>query len=184
MSKIKIAFIGSHGTGKSSAASHLGAVLKQNNPAKSIKIIEENVREVSRLVGGKINTPEFQKLCMVQHLTQEFSAEQLYDVVICDRSAVDTLIYGLVYNLKLPSEYFSLAINHLNTFHKIYFVRPDSPGAYIANDNFRDTNIEIRAEVDKEFERLLKLWGGNYTELKTHEIFKFDYIKDIYEDKA
>lgn len=175
--KVKYGFVGSHGTGKSSAATHLAAMLKQRNRDKSVKTLEENVREVSKIFGNKINTPEFQKLCMVDHLQKEFIAEQLYDMVVCDRTALDTLVYGLVYKISLPPEYFSLAINHLNSFTHIYFVRPDNTSSNIVNDGFRDTDIEIRNLVDQEFERLLKLWGGKYTEVKTSEIFDFPYIQ-------
>lgn len=173
----KYAFVGSHGTGKSSAATYLASVLKEKNRSKSVKVIEENVRELSKLFGDKINNHDFQRLCMVDHLTKELTAEQIYDIIVCDRTALDTLVYGLVYGIKLPSEYFSLAINHMSTFHHVFFVRPDKSNMEITNDGFRDTDIDMRNKVDEEFERMLKLWGGRYTEVRTNEIFDFPYIQ-------
>ncbi len=175
----KYAFCGSHGTGKSSATSYLASILKQHNRTKSVKVIEENIREVSKLFGNKLNSPDFQRLAMIDHLHKELTAEQIYDIIVCDRSAIDTLVYGLVYHIELPSEYFSLAMNHLSTFDHIFFVRPDSLDAHIADDGYRDTNIDIRNEVDKQFERMLKLWGGKYTEVRTADIFTFPYLEAL-----
>lgn len=172
--KQKYGFIGSHGVGKSSAATYLASVLKKEYRHKSVKVLEENVREIARFFDGKINTPAFQKLCMVDHLQKEFVSEQLHDIVVCDRTALDTLVYGIIYKIPLPPEYFSLAINHLNSFTKLYFVRPDSD--VITDDGFRDTNIQIRNDVDKEFERLLSLWGGKYEILYTKDVFTHKYL--------
>lgn len=175
----KYCFTGSHGTGKSSAATFLAAILKKEHRSKSVKVIEENVREISNLFSGKINNPDFQRFCMIDHLHKELLAERVYDIIVCDRSAMDTLVYGLVYNITLPSEYFSLAMNHLHTFDHIFFVRPDDNNSEIANDGFRDTDQVIRNEVDKQFERMLNLWGGKYTIVKTKEIFDFPYQQHL-----
>lgn len=177
----KYAFVGSHGTGKSSAVLHLGAKLKEHYRTKSVKVIEENVREVGKLFGNKLNNPEFQKLCMIDHIHKELTAERTYDTIVCDRSALDTLVYGLVYNIELPSEYFSLAMNHLNTCKHVYFIRPDDYSSPLADDGYRDTDINIRNEIDKQFERMLKLWGGPYTEIRAKDVYRFDYIEHIKE---
>ena len=173
----KYVFVGSHGCGKSSAVSYLASLLKQNDPSKNVGVIHENVREISRVVGGKINTPNFQHLCMIDHVHKELSMAPLYDYLIIDRSALDTLVYGLSYGLKLNSEYFSLALNHMNTYDKVFFVRPDHYDSNIANDGFRDTDPIMRAEVDKQFDKMLRLWGGKFIEVRTREIFTFDYTK-------
>jgi len=179
MKKQKYVFVGSHGTGKSSAATYLSSLLKQHNRDKSVKVIEENVREISRLFGDKLNSPDFQRLVMIDHIHKEITAEQIYDIIVCDRSAIDMLVYGLVYNIQLPSEYFSLAMNHLNTCTHVYFVRPDGDDSELVSDGYRDTNKTVRNEVDKQFERMLKLWGGAYTEIKTRDIYTFNYIEHI-----
>lgn len=175
----KFVFVGSHGTGKSSAATFLAAQLKQRDPSKSVKVIEENVREIARLVGNKLNTPEFQRLCMVDHIQKEVFNEMLYDIIVCDRTAIDTLVYGLVYRIPLPAEYYSLALNHLDSFTTVFFVRPDSDASQITDDGFRDTDAEMRKEVDLQFEKMLALWGGKVVVVKTSEVFNFDYLKHI-----
>lgn len=164
--KIKILFCGTHGTGKSTAALVKAAELKEANRTRSVKVIEENVREIQRLSRVDINTPAFQKLCFVDHLHKELLFENLYDTIIADRTAFDTLVYGLAVGIKLPPEYFSLAIRHLDTFNEIYFYRPKDTAAAILNDGFRDTDIQFRNHVDMMFEHMLKLWGGSYIEVR------------------
>jgi nicotinamide riboside kinase len=175
----KYVFLGSHGTGKSSAASHLASILKRKDPSKNIGTIPENVREVTSMVGGKINTSDYQHLCMIDRIHRELRLQPLYHTLVIDRSALDPLVYGMSYQLKLKSEYFSLALNHMSSYDKVFFVRPNHYEDLIADDGFRDTDAVMRAEVDKQFEKMLGLWGGEYTELKTKEIFTFDYLKVI-----
>ncbi len=174
---LKIAFCGTHGTGKSSSVSHLGSLLKKEYPAKSVKVIEENIREIAPLFNNVLNSYEFQRYAMVDHLHKELAAEQIYDIIVCDRAALDTLIYGLCYGIKLPSEYFTLALHHMNTFNHVFFVRPDSN--VVVNDGFRDTNLELRTEVDVQFEKMLKLWGGPYTEVRSSQIYTYPYINKL-----
>lgn len=175
----KYAFVGSHGTGKSSGASFLGSLLKKTFPKYSVKVIEENIREISPLFNNVLNTFEFQRIAMIDHLHKELIAEQIYNVVVCDRSALDTLVYGLCYGVKLPSEYFTLALHHMNTFNQVFFVRPDSQQSELANDGFRDTDVKQRNEVDGQFEKILKLWGGSFIEIRTSNIFSFPYLEHI-----
>lgn len=176
---LKIAVIGSHGTMKSSASNHIAALLKREFPLKSIKLLEENVREVARFFPNGINTTEFQKFCIVDRIHREFIAEQVYDVIVCDRTPTDTVVYGLSYSIPLPTEYFTIALNHLEDYDIVIFIRPDSKGQEVADDGFRDADRAKRDEVDAEFERLLKMCGGKYIEVRTSEVFTFDYLKAL-----
>lgn len=163
--KQKILYTGAHGTGKSTAALQRASEIKSLDRKLSVKVIEENIREIERVCKFNRNTPEFQKLVFVDHLHKELLFEGLYDVLVCDRTAIDTLVYGLVYKIQLPPEYFTLALRHLDTFTEINFYRPLDKDINIINDGFRDTDKEMRDQVDQEFERVLKLWGGKYNEI-------------------
>lgn len=176
---MKLVFCGAHGTGKSTAATHLAALLKTANPRKSVVCLEENVRRIVKLTDGKLNTLEFQKLGIADQLFRETSSELLHDIVISDRTLLDYLVYGVVEGNSLPLEYFLLVRKHLKTFNKIYFVRPDSYDDKIANDGFRDIDLEFRKKVDKKFKVMLKYDKVNYTEIKSSEILTYDYLKDL-----
>jgi len=177
--KYKIGVIGSHGTGKSTAATHLTSILKQSNPKKSVVCLEENVRRIAKFTDGKLNTIEFQKLAMADQLFRETSNEILHDIIITDRTLLDYLVYGVLERNSLPWEYFLLVRKHLKTFKKIYFIRPDSYEDKIANDHFRDTDLEYRKVVDKKFKTMLRYGKVAYTEIKSSEILTYDYLKDL-----
>jgi len=165
---MKYAFIGSHGTGKSSAAHFLAARLKREDPTKSVKVLEESVRETTKLVG--INNANFQKLAISESIYNQVFYSSVYDIVICDRIPLDYIIYAIHYGVVLPKPYYDIAIDNALEFDKIYFVRPDNTP--IANDGFRFTDLEERAKIDIEFQNLLSYSGIIFEELKTQDVFK------------
>lgn len=172
-----ISFSGAHGTGKSSAVMQCGATLKKHLYDKSITIIEENAREIARYFGGLKNSLEFNRLCMIDHLHKEFRSLELHDITITDRTVLDTLVYAMTYQVPIPAEYYSLAMNHMKNYSSVVFVRPDSPATSITNDGFRDTDLTMRNEIDKMFEKMLSLTGVPIVELRTKDISTFDYLK-------
>jgi hypothetical protein len=173
---IKICIIGSHGLGKSTSVLKCAHELKKLYHTKSIGVINENVKEVTRLT-KELNNSNFQKLGILDYVKKELESEGLYDILVSDRTAFDILVYGLYFNVEIPTEYQELAMSNLNTFTKVIFLRPDNYEQAIIDDGFRFTNIEERNEIDREFERLLILWGGEYIELKTSQIDTYPFNK-------
>lgn len=165
---MKYAFIGSHGTGKSSAAHFLAAKLKKEDPTKSIKVIEESVRITSKLVS--INNANFQKASILGNLYDQVIYKSVYDIVICDRIAFDYLVYGKHFNIELSDAYRDMCIENAKKFDKIYFVRPDN--APIADDGFRFTDIEERNKIDLLFQDMLNYHEIPYEEIRTEDVFK------------
>lgn len=163
----KIGFLGSHGTGKSSAAHFLAAKLKKEDPTKSVKVLEESVRETSKLVG--INNNSFQKLAILDSLYDQILYSSTYDIIICDRIPFDYTVYADHYGVFLELDYYRLAYNNAKDFDKIYFVRPDNTP--IANDGFRFTDIQDRNKIDELFKKTLEEYFIDYEELRTDDIF-------------
>lgn len=165
---MKLAFVGSHGTGKSAAAHFMAAKLKKEDPTKTIKVLEESVREIAKIVG--INNPEFQKLAILDNLYKQIYYSSTHNVLICDRTAFDYYVYGNYYDVNVDNSYWLLAIRNLKEFDKVYFIRPDNTP--IADDGFRFTDIEERNKIDKYFLALLEQCDIKYEELRTEDIFK------------
>jgi nicotinamide riboside kinase len=165
---MKIGFVGSHGTGKSSAAHFMAAKLKKKDPTKSVKLLEESVREITKLVG--INNPEFQKLAILDSIYNQVLYSSMYDIVICDRVAYDYVVYADYYKVDLDNPYRLLALKNLREFDQVYFVRPDSTP--IADDGFRFTDTTQRDEIDKLFLGMLEQSNISYKEIRTEEVFK------------
>lgn len=174
----KISVVGTHGVGKSTLSYHLAALLKKAHPTKSVICLEENVREITKITDGNFTSLEFTKLAIYDQLFREVKASLLYDIMVTDRSLVDYMIYG-----QLNGNYYGFdedAPLHMFGFNQIYFLRPDKVDSPIANDGFRDTDLDFRNKVDSEFAKFfLENKELHPVELKTSEIFTHDYLQDL-----
>jgi len=89
----KLAFIGSHGVGKTTLCYGLAARLK----ARDIHL--EMVREVARRcplpINQDTNLPA-QSWILHTQIAEELAAQSEYDVVLCDRSVLDNYVYLLL----------------------------------------------------------------------------------------
>lgn len=91
--KCKVAFIGSHGVGKTTLCYGLAARLKVRDVALEV------VREVARRCPLPINqatSVESQSWILHTQVAEELAAQSHYGVVICDRSVLDNYVYLLV----------------------------------------------------------------------------------------
>lgn len=91
--KCKVAFIGSHGVGKTTLCYGLAARLKVRDVALEV------VREVARRCPLPINqatSVESQSWILHTQVAEELAAQAHYGVVICDRSVLDNYVYLLV----------------------------------------------------------------------------------------
>lgn len=90
---LKIAFIGSHGVGKTTLCYGLAARLKSRDHPVEV------VHEVARRCPLPINrdtTLAAQAWILHTQIAEELVAEARYPVVICDRSALDNYVYLLL----------------------------------------------------------------------------------------
>lgn len=89
----KIAFIGSHGVGKTTLCYGLAARLKARDVALDV------VHEVARRCPLPINEETSlasESWILYTQIAEELVAASLYPVVICDRSALDNYVYLLL----------------------------------------------------------------------------------------
>lgn len=92
-SSFKVAFIGSHGVGKTTLCYGLAAELK----ARDVTL--EVVREVARrspLPINQVTSVSSQSWILHTQIAEELAAESQNGVVICDRSVLDNYVYMLV----------------------------------------------------------------------------------------
>jgi thymidylate kinase len=86
----KIAFIGTHGVGKTTLCFDLGAVLKKRG------LHVDLVKEVARLSPLPINRKtslEAQLWILTTQIAEEIRSSALHEVVVCDRSVLDNYAY-------------------------------------------------------------------------------------------
>lgn len=88
--RLKIAFVGTHGVGKTTLCFDLAAQLKRLDLAVDL------VKEVARRCPLPINeetTFDAQAWILHTQVAEEIAAAALYDVVVCDRSVLDNYAY-------------------------------------------------------------------------------------------
>jgi Molybdopterin guanine dinucleotide synthesis protein B. len=88
--RLKVAFVGTHGVGKTTLCYDLASQLKR------LDLGVEIVKEVARRCPLPINeetTPDAQAWILHTQIAEEIAAAAAYEVVICDRSVLDNYAY-------------------------------------------------------------------------------------------
>lgn len=145
---MKIAFMGSHGVGKTTLCFDVAARLKR------LDLGVDLVKEVARACPLPINkdtTLEAQSWILHSQIAEELAAESRYEVVICDRSVLDNYAY-LVHHAGRRSEYDALVREWMRGYGGLFKVPILHPPSF---DGTRDTSGTFQAEVDRLIDELL-----------------------------
>ncbi len=92
-SAFKIAFIGSHGVGKTTLCYGLAARLKKRDV--SLEVVHEVARRCPLPINEETSIAS-QSWILHTQIAEELTAEARYPVVICDRSVLDNYVYLLI----------------------------------------------------------------------------------------
>ena len=145
---MKIAFIGTHGVGKTTLCYELAAALKREGVHVDI------VKEVDRLSPMPINQKtslEAQSWIFFTQMAEEIRSSSQHDVVVCDRSVLDNYAYlMLAFGRQLPIERF---MHHWMKSYDLLFKVPFS--GQLAADGVRDTDTFFAEAVDHLVDKLL-----------------------------
>lgn len=91
--RCKIAFLGTHGVGKTTLCYGLAARLKARD--LSVEVVHEVARR-SPLPINAATTREAQRWIFLQQICEEIVAASRYAIVLCDRSVLDNYVYLLL----------------------------------------------------------------------------------------
>jgi nicotinamide riboside kinase len=91
--RAKIAFIGSHGVGKTTLCYALAARLKRSDVA--LEIVHEVARRSPLPINEQTTIPA-QRWILLAQIAEEVVAAERYPVVLCDRSVLDNYVYLLL----------------------------------------------------------------------------------------
>jgi nicotinamide riboside kinase len=152
---MKIAFMGSHGVGKTTLCFDVAARLKR------LDLGVDLVKEVARACPLPINkdtTLEAQSWILHTQIAEELAAESRYEVVVCDRSALDNYAY-LVHQVGRRPEYDSLVKEWMGSYKALFKV-PILHAPFF--DGTRDTSSTFQTEVDEIIDELLDDLGVPY----------------------
>ncbi len=138
---VKIAFIGSHGVGKTTLCYDLAAALKKQG------VTVDMVKEVARLSPLPINRQtslEAQMWILSTQIAEEIRSAATHEVVVCDRSVLDNYAY-LVFATS-RQRWLEPLVNRWMKGYDILFKVPiaGSPSA----DGVRDTDEFFMRSID------------------------------------
>lgn len=148
--RFKVAFIGTHGVGKTTLCYGLAARLK----ARDVNV--EIVREVARRSPLPINeTTSVASQSWILHtqIAEELAAEARFGVVICDRSALDNYVYLLV--AAGPQRFLEPLLDEwMATYDLLLHVPivepPTADGVRATDPSFqRAVDVRLREELDR-----------------------------------
>jgi nicotinamide riboside kinase len=145
---VKIAFIGTHGVGKTTLCFDLASRLKRLDLGVDI------VKEVARACPLPINrdtTLEAQSWILHTQIASELAAAAQYEVVICDRSVLDNYAY-LVHRLGRRAEYDALVARWLETYDGLYKVPVIQAPSF---DGTRDVSAVFQEEINDVIDDLV-----------------------------
>lgn len=159
--RLKIAFIGTHGVGKTTLCYGLAARLKARD------VVLEVVHEVARRCPLPINEGTgvgAQSWILHTQIAEELVASERYPVVLCDRSALDNYVYLLL--ARGPqAELETLVTSWMSGYQLLVFV-PTS-GA-LAADGIRATDPEFQRAVEARLRSELRARSLAVLDLSDH----------------
>lgn len=145
---MKIAFIGSHGVGKTTLCFDLAAHLKRRDYSVDL------VKEVARYCPLPINretTLDAQAWILHTQIAQELASAARHDIVICDRSVLDNYAY-LVHKVGRRADLDPMIGKWLEGYTALIKVPIWQSPAY---DGVRDVGREFQQGIDDTLEELI-----------------------------
>jgi len=149
---VKIAFIGSHGVGKTTLCFDLAARLKRLD--FGVDIVKEVVRSCPLPI-NQDTTLEAQAWIIHTQIAEEIAAATQYEAVICDRSVLDNYAY-LVHKVGRRPEYDLLTSRWIATYSGLFKVPVVEAPSF---DGMRDVSGAFQRDIDGVIDKLLHVFG-------------------------
>ena len=149
---MKIAFLGTHGTGKTTLAHELVAKFKKQG------IDAGFLNEVARRCPFPLNeeaTKKSQVWIILSQIIAEMEAEEGCEALVCDRSVLDGYCY-YVNKFGRSPVLEALVREHLKTYSRL--IRVPIREGLLQKDKVRSTNLKFQKDVDDQFNKFTKLF--------------------------
>ena len=155
---MKIAFIGTHGVGKTTLCYELAAALKR------LDLGVDLVKEVARRCPLPINrdtTAQAQEWILHEQVTEEIELAYRYDAIVCDRSVLDNYAY-LVHAAGRRPDLEPFIAHWIRTYSLVVKVPAITPPRF---DGTRDVSVAWQLAIDAQINDLLKLFAVEHLRL-------------------
>jgi thymidylate kinase len=157
---VKIAFIGTHGVGKTSTCYFLAYLIKAKLLEGSDARVEV-VSEVARILADEQKIPlneqttlSAQQMIARKQIQMETEASDHNDIVICDRSYMDNIAYA-EHKFGKQQMFHQTGPAWMKTYDYLFKV-PITKRPF--EDGIRSTDPEFQKAIDKRIDELIKLW--------------------------
>jgi nicotinamide riboside kinase len=168
---MKIAIIGTHGSGKTTIINELARELSLKN--ENFAILPE--------VPGRCPLPinregdlKSQMWIMARQIAEELELEHKHEIIICDRSIIDEYIYTLDacerQNTEMPKWLESLFLEHAPTYDFLFKTKMNP--AYLKHDGIRDIDHRWQKQIEDKFNEILEthnIWHHKLPEKNSTE---------------
>ncbi len=147
---MKIAFIGTHGVGKTTLAYELCNELKKQH--LDVGFIDEIARRCPFPI-NEATSLEAQTWILSTTIARELELNKIYPNIICDRAVIDNYVY-LYHKFGHIPELHALATYWVRTYDllfKVPFTR-----RYLRPDGVRSTDQEFQEIIDQKLEQVLR----------------------------
>jgi len=155
---MKLAFIGTHGVGKTTLCFELAATLKR------LDLSVDLVKEVARSCPLPINretTDAAQNWILHTQVAREIELNDGYDAIVCDRAVVDNYAY-MVHATGRRTEMEPFIRHWMQTYDLLVKVPVIAPPSF---DGTRDTSVDFQSDIDQLINKLLAEFELDFLEL-------------------
>jgi nicotinamide riboside kinase len=156
--RLKVAFVGTHGVGKTTLCFDLASQLKRLDLGVDI------VKEVARRCPLPINeetTLDAQEWILHTQVAEEIAAQAMYEVVICDRSVLDNYAYLVTRVGRRPS-LDALVGDWIKGYDALFKVPVTDAPSF---DGKRAVSRSFQLEIDATLERLISAFSVDVVRL-------------------
>jgi nicotinamide riboside kinase len=155
---MKLAFIGTHGVGKTTLCFELAAALKR------LDLSVDLVKEVARSCPLPINretTGAAQNWILHTQVAREIELSDGYEAIVCDRAVLDNYAY-MVHAAGRRPEIEPFIRHWMVTYDLLVKVPVIAPPTF---DGTRDTSVDFQTDIDRLIDRLLAEFGLEFLSL-------------------
>ncbi len=163
---IKIGFIGSQGSGKTTKAYEFATVLKKAGHDVSV------ITEVARSCPLPINertTKASQLWIMGKQMTREQSIKS--NIIITDRTILDSFCYSSRIDIEFFKHFEQMIKKYMETYDIVFYLPPNDN--YLVDDGTRS--------IDKQFRNEIDCIMNNYIDKLSIKIYQVDNINSMLE---
>ncbi len=150
--RLKVAFVGTHGVGKTTLCFDLASQLKR------LDLGVDLVKEVARRCPLPINeatTLDAQAWILHTQVAEEIAASAMHEVVICDRSVLDNYAY-LVARVGRQSALDTLVSDWIGGYDALFKVPVTQPPSF---DGIRAVSRSFQLEIDATIDALIEAFA-------------------------